>query len=80
MEIVTYSYKRHGMIEFIFDKFPNSKAILYPIKSYYFIRTVRWDPEDPVVSKNDLEAMEIAANELLGTIENYRQRKNYKPK
>ncbi|PKG23525.1 hypothetical protein [Niallia nealsonii] len=78
MEIIKHSYKKRGTMEFIYNKFPQSKVILYPIKNYYFVRTVKWHPEDPVVTRADLEKMELLSNELLGTIEFYKQRKSYK--
>jgi len=78
MEIMKHSYRKRGTVEFIFNKFPQSKVVFYPIKNYYFIRTVKWHSEDPIVTRGDLEEMELLSNELLGTIEFYKQRKNYR--
>lgn len=77
MEIISHSYRKRGGIEFVFAQFPNSKALLVPIKNYYFVRSVRWSSQDPAVTRKDLEIMEIAVNEFLGTIDFYRQRINY---
>lgn len=79
MNILTYSYKKRGAIEFTFDIFPHSKVLFYPIKTYYFIRTVRWNAIDPVVTRRDLEAMELVANAEMGTLEHYQKRKGYRP-
>ena len=78
MKIIHHSYKRRGQIEFMFEEFPHSKVVFSPIKNYYFIRTVRWNREDPVVTRRDLEKMELEVNEFLGSIEWYKQRKAYK--
>ncbi|TXC90435.1 hypothetical protein FS935_10855 [Metabacillus litoralis] len=78
MKIINHSYKRRGTIEFMFDDYPFSKVIFSPIKNYYFVRTVRWDPADSVVTRNDLEKMEILANEFLGCLDFYKDRKAYK--
>lgn len=77
MEILKHSYRKRGSMEFIYDMFPHSKVILYPIKNYYFIRTVKWNAKDPVVTRRDLETMEILSNEHLGTIDYYKMRKNF---
>ncbi|KAB2331827.1 hypothetical protein [Bacillus mesophilum] len=74
MKILSHSYRKRGGIEFVFAEFPNSKVLLVPIKKYYFVKSVRWSAEDPPVSRRDLEKMEIAVNELLGTIDFYKQR------
>ncbi|MCV9886404.1 hypothetical protein OIH86_12220 [Metabacillus halosaccharovorans] len=78
MKIIHHSYRRRGQIEFMFEEFPHSKVVFSPIKNYYFIRTVRWNREDPVVTRRDLEKMELEVNEFLGSIECYKQRKAYK--
>ncbi len=77
MKIIHHSYRRRGQIEFIFEEFPNSKVVFSPIKDYYFIRTVRWNREDSVVTRRDLEKMELIVNEFLGSIDFYKQRKAY---
>jgi len=78
VKIIKHSYKKRGTMEFVYSKFPQSRVILYPIKNYYFVRTVKWHLKDPVVTRADLEEMELLSNELLGTIEFYKKRKNYK--
>ncbi|KKI88743.1 hypothetical protein WQ54_29990 [Bacillus sp. SA1-12] len=80
MEIISHSYRRHGSIEFIFDRFPLSRVLFYPIKNYYFIKHVKWNPLDPEVKTDDLEEMQLLVNEFLGCIEFYKQRKAYKEK
>ncbi|APH05681.1 hypothetical protein [Bacillus weihaiensis] len=78
MKIVNHSYQKRGKIEFMFDEFPFSKVVLAPIKNYYFVRTVKWDPNDRVVKRADLEKMEQLVNEFLGCMEFYKQRKAYR--
>ncbi|MDJ0286908.1 MULTISPECIES: hypothetical protein [Bacillus] len=78
MEILKHSYRKKGQIEFLFDDFPHSPAVLIPIRHYYFVRYVKWNQHDPPVTRNDLEEMEILANKMLGTLHDYRKRKAYK--
>lgn len=78
MEILKHSYRKKGQIEFLFDDFPHSPAVLTPIRHYYFVRYVKWNQHDPPVKRNDLEEMEILANTMLGTLHDYRKRKAYK--
>ncbi|MEE3603782.1 hypothetical protein [Bacillus altitudinis] len=78
MEILKHSYRKKGQIEFLFDDFPHSLAVLTPIRHYYFVRYVKWNQHDPPVTRNDLEEMEILANAMLGTLHDYRKRKAYK--
>ncbi|WP_080848519.1 hypothetical protein [Cytobacillus gottheilii] len=75
MKILNHSYRKRGGIEFSFAEFPNSKVLLVPIKNYYFVKSVRWSSKDVPVTRRDLEMMEIAVNDLLGTIDFYKQRK-----
>lgn len=75
VEIKSYSYRKKGSMEFIYDKFAHSRVILYPIKNYYFIKFVKWNSKDPYVTRQDLEEMEELANEEMGTLEFYMQRK-----
>ncbi|QGQ46202.1 hypothetical protein [Metabacillus sediminilitoris] len=77
MEILSYSYKRKGIIEFMFDKFPLSKVVFYPIKQYYFIKFIKWDHRDPAVKTEDLEVMQLQVNEFLGCLDYYTKRKAY---
>ncbi|MED1749945.1 MAG: hypothetical protein ACQEUO_05695 [Bacillota bacterium] len=78
MDILKHSYRKKGQIEFVFDDFPHSPAVLTPIRHYYFARYVKWSRHDPPVTRNDLEEMEILANTMLGTLQDYRKRKAYK--
>ncbi|AOC55639.1 MULTISPECIES: hypothetical protein [Bacillus] len=78
MDILKHSYRKKGQIEFWFDEFPYSSAVLTPIRHYYFVRYVKWSRHDPPVTRKDLEKMEILANTMLGTLQDYRKRKAYK--
>ncbi|WP_111292503.1 hypothetical protein [Bacillus safensis] len=78
MDILKHSYRKKGQIEFWFDDFPQSPAVLTPIRHYYFVRYVKWCRHDPPVTRKDLEEMEVLANTMLGTLQNYRKRKAYK--
>ncbi|MCY7618459.1 hypothetical protein MH116_11370 [Bacillus pumilus] len=78
MDILKHSYRKKGQIEFWFDEFPYSSAVLTPIRHYYFVRYVKWSRHDPPVTRKDLETMEILANTMLGTLQDYRKRKAYK--
>ncbi|MCY8960450.1 hypothetical protein [Bacillus atrophaeus] len=75
MNILLYSYKKRGEIQFVFEGWPHSKVIMAPIKGYYFVRLIRWSGRDPIVTRHDLEKMEWAANQYLGTVPFYRKRK-----
>ncbi|MEH3000504.1 MULTISPECIES: hypothetical protein [Bacillus] len=78
MDILKHSYRKKGQIECWFDEFPHSSAVLTPIRHYYFVRYVKWSRHDPPVTRKDLEKMEILANTMLGTLQDYRKRKAYK--
>ncbi|MBR0620985.1 hypothetical protein P2Q02_13250 [Bacillus pumilus] len=78
MDILKHSYRKKGQIEFWFDEFPYSSAVLTPIRRYYFVRYVKWSRHDSPVTRKDLEKMEILANTMLGTLQDYRKRKAYK--
>jgi hypothetical protein len=75
LKIIQHSYQKKGKIDFVFENWPHSAVVMVPIKNYYFTRYVRWDPRDPVVTKKDLEQMERSANQMLGCIQFYQQRK-----
>ncbi|AZV53506.1 hypothetical protein DKE43_10505 [Bacillus pumilus] len=74
MDILKHSYRKKGQIEFWFDEFPYSSAVLTPIRHYYFVRYVKWSRHDPPVTRKDLEKMEILANTMLGTLQDYRNK------
>lgn len=78
MDILKHSYRKKGQIEFWFDDFPHSPAVLTPNRHYYFVRYVKWSRHDSPVTRKDLEEMEVLANTMLGTLQNYRKRKAYK--
>ncbi|QKN77634.1 hypothetical protein GZ55_07025 [Bacillus pumilus] len=78
MDILKHSYRKKGQIEFWFDEFPYSSAVLTPIRHYYFVCYIKWSRHDPPVTRKDLEKMEILANTMLGTLQDYRKRKAYK--
>ncbi|MEC1662948.1 hypothetical protein [Bacillus halotolerans] len=77
MNILQYSYKKKGKIEFVFEDWPHSKVTMAPIKGYYFVRFIKWNSQDPIVTRNDLEKMEWAANQYVGTAPFYRKRKAF---
>ncbi|MTH55660.1 hypothetical protein GKZ89_19890 [Bacillus mangrovi] len=78
MEIVDYSYKKRGNVEFVFSPFPHSRVLLSPIKNYFFVRYVKWDDRDPIVERADLEHMEWLVNKHFGLEAWYRRRKVFK--
>ncbi|CUB26203.1 hypothetical protein BN2127_JRS7_01143 [Bacillus subtilis] len=77
MNILQYSYKKRGKIEFVFEGWPHSKVTMAPIKGYYFVRFIKWSSLDPIVTRHDLEKMEWAANQFFGTAPFYRKRKAF---
>lgn len=50
MNILQYSYKKRGKIEFVFEGWPHSKVTMVPIKGYYFVRFIKWSSQDPIVT------------------------------
>lgn len=50
MNILQYSYKKRGKIEFVFEGWPHSKVTMAPIKGYYFVRFIKWSSLDPIVT------------------------------
>jgi hypothetical protein len=75
MELLDWSYGRRYQIKAVFSKFPNSMVIFRSFPSYYFIYTVRWSDEDPVVRRSDLEKMERLLNDMLGLLDHYEGRR-----
>lgn len=45
MNILQYSYKKRGKIEFVFEGWPHSKVTMVPIKGYYFVRFIKWSKQ-----------------------------------
>ncbi|CAM3995906.1 hypothetical protein ALCH109712_15780 [Alkalicoccus chagannorensis] len=74
MELKDWGYGRKYNIKAVFSKFPHSTVIFRSFPDYYFIYTVRWSEQDPVVSREDLIQMEKIMNERLGLLENYEKR------
>ncbi|MCY8511517.1 hypothetical protein MOD07_18420 [Bacillus mojavensis] len=77
MNIHQYSYKKKGKIEFVFEDWPHSKVTMAAIQGYYFVRCIKWSSQDPIVTRTDLEKMEWAANQYVGTAPFYRKRKAF---
>lgn len=75
MELLDWGYGRRYQIKAVFSKFPNSTVIFRSFPSYYFIYTVRWSEDDPVVTRKDLEDMELIINDMLGLLANYQNRR-----
>lgn len=75
MELLDWGYGRRYQIKAVFSKFPNSTVIFRSFPSYYFIYTVRWSEDDPVVTRKDLEDMELVINDMLGLLANYQNRR-----
>lgn len=77
MELLHWSYSKKYNIVARFHPFSHSKVIFRQIKDYYFIYTIYWSSEDPVVVRKDLETMEILLNRELGTEQAYFNRLAY---
>ncbi|RSD26139.1 hypothetical protein [Mesobacillus subterraneus] len=78
MKLTNWSYTRRYNIKAQFDAFPNSVVLFRRIKDYYFVYTVNWSIQDPVVTKQVLEEMEWLLNKDLGTEDAYRHRKVFR--
>lgn len=78
MKLIKWSYTKRYHIKALFEEFPNSPVIFRKILGYYFIYTVHWSPQDPVVSKVCLEKMEVALNKDLGSLFEYENRRQAK--
>ncbi|GLY11760.1 hypothetical protein ACP2W0_19100 [Pseudobacillus badius] len=76
MRLERWAYSRRYNIKAVFDKFPHSNVIFRTINHFYFIYIVNWSEKDPVVTRSDLEQMELLLNEELGTGSFYQQRKS----
>lgn len=77
MELLQWSYTKKYNILAMFNPFSHSKVIFRQIKDYYFVYTVHWSSRDPVVTRKDLETMEILLNRELGTEQAYLKRLAY---
>jgi hypothetical protein len=75
MELVNISYMKRGQILAYFDKFPYSKVLFAPVRRYYFVSCVYWDERDSVVTREDLEKMELLFNSYMGKEAFYRKRR-----
>ncbi|SFA91197.1 MULTISPECIES: hypothetical protein [unclassified Bacillus (in: firmicutes)] len=74
MKLKKWSYTKKYNIKAFFDFFPNSPVIFRQIKDYFFVYSVKWDMDDPVVTRAHLEEMERLLNTELGTYSFYQQR------
>lgn len=82
MNILQYSYKKRGKIEFVFEGWPHSKVTMVPIKGYYFVRFIKWSSQDPIVTRNDLEKWSGLRTNISAqppSIENERHLKPHRP-
>ncbi|CAM4002237.1 hypothetical protein [Mesobacillus thioparans] len=77
MKLTRWSYTKRYNIKAYFDIFPNSVVVFRKIKDYYFVYTVNWGMNDPVVTKSALEEMELLLNSEMGTLDGYRLRKAF---
>ncbi|WP_409290244.1 hypothetical protein [Peribacillus sp. SCS-37] len=71
MKMIKWSYSKRNHIRASFDHYPNTLFIFRRIRGYYFAYTMDWSGEDPPVSKEDLEKMELLLNRELGCEEQY---------
>lgn len=78
MELLHWSHTKKYNIMAMFNPFFHSKVIFRPIKDYYFVYTVHWSSSDPVVTRQDLETMEILMNRELETEQSYFKRLVYR--
>lgn len=76
MEILDWGYRKRYGVKAVFDHCPNSIVFFRVIRGYYFVYTVRWSEDDPLVDRRHLEEMEILINKELGTAEAYNQRRS----
>lgn len=75
MELISYSFWKRNQLKAIFSRFSSSIVTFRFIGSYYFVYSVRWSENDPIVIKSDLEEMEWLINRELGLETRYQQRK-----
>ncbi|MCA0972742.1 hypothetical protein LCM20_19275 [Halobacillus litoralis] len=64
------------MVRGYFDKFPNTIFYFRRIRRYYILYTLDWQPDDPEVTKEDRDQMQVLINEALGREKEYRKRKS----
>ncbi|WP_456272131.1 hypothetical protein [Bacillus sp. AK031] len=76
LKLEKWSYSRRFNIKATFDTLPHSTVLFRRIKDYYFIYNVYWSSQDPIVTRQDLEAMELLLNRELGSEEQYNRRKS----
>ncbi|KKB38250.1 hypothetical protein [Bacillus thermotolerans] len=76
MRLVKWAYSRRYNIKAVFDKFPHSNVIFRTIHQFYFVYIVNWSEKDPVVTRKDLEEMELLLNEEMGTLMFYLRRRS----
>lgn len=78
MELVSWSYYWRNKVKALFDKYPNSPVTFRRVANYYFTHSVDWSAEDPIVSKSDLQQMELLLNRALGYETEYLNRKRWR--
>ncbi|PLT31535.1 hypothetical protein [Peribacillus deserti] len=76
MNLLRWSYSKRNHIRASFDSYPNTLVIFRRIRGYYFAYTMDWSPDDPTVSKEDLENMELLLNRELGSEVEYLARRS----
>lgn len=75
MKMLSFSYQRRNQMKAMFSRFPESVVTFRMIRSYYFVYTIRWSENDPIVVKEDLIEMEWLLNKELGLENEYLNRK-----
>jgi len=64
------------MVRGYFDKFPNSTIYFRKVRRYYVVYTLDWDKQDPVMTMEDREDMQLLLNQTLGLENAYQNRKS----
>ncbi len=76
MEILSWGYRKRYGIKAVFDHCPASTVFFRIINGFYFVYSVRWSEEDPLVERRHLEEMESLINKELGTDNAYNSRRS----
>ncbi|MBN8236993.1 hypothetical protein JF544_17165 [Halobacillus kuroshimensis] len=66
------------MVRGYFDKFPHSTVYFRRVRRFYIIYMVDWHEQDPVITQEDREGMQLLINRELGREKEYNQRKSRK--
>ncbi|WP_386058269.1 hypothetical protein [Thalassobacillus hwangdonensis] len=75
MQLIRWSYSRRGQVRAYFDRFPQSTLYFRRIRRYYFLFTIDWHEEDPIVTDEDKEQMHRLLNRELGREKEYLKRR-----